>query len=170
MIKIHTNARHRDIITAYIEKNSLDVVYEFNITEHSNDVKISCSGQNISFNAPFRFGSLIDQLQQFTKESQSHIRNIIFHNGYIDIRMCRFTKADDHTQLTEKEMAILIYLNEARDAVSKEDLLKQVWGYVEGIETHTIETHIYRLRQKIEIDPSSPKNLITLEGGYSLQR
>lgn len=71
-------------------------------------------------------------------------------------------------RLTEKETAILACLQAAGAAVSREALLEQVWSYVREVETHTLETHIYRLRQKIEEDPSSPKILITQGDGYSL--
>lgn len=71
--------------------------------------------------------------------------------------------------LTEKERNILLYIYEHKDgAVSRQDLLDNVWGYGANIETHTLETHIYRLRQKIEADPSQPQFLVTNEEGYSL--
>lgn len=75
----------------------------------------------------------------------------------------------EEVSLTEKEAAILNCLLAARGrVVPRRDLLQHVWGYVEGVETHTIETHIYRLRQKIESDPGSPVILITEEQGYRL--
>ncbi|QQG36379.1 MAG: winged helix-turn-helix domain-containing protein [Micavibrio aeruginosavorus] len=75
----------------------------------------------------------------------------------------------EEVALTEKESAILSCLLSAPGhAVSRRDLLQHVWGYVEGVETHTIETHIYRLRQKIEIDPGNPVTLLTEEQGYRL--
>jgi len=72
-------------------------------------------------------------------------------------------------RLTEKETAILEYLIEAGDQpIPRELLLTQVWGYNQDVTTHTLETHIYRLRQKIEDDPSQAAILVTVPGGYRL--
>ena len=72
-------------------------------------------------------------------------------------------------RLTEKETAILRYLYRAdQRPVSRETLLQEVWGYNSGLTTHTLETHIYRLRQKIEEDAASPAILVTQAGGYTL--
>jgi DNA-binding response OmpR family regulator len=72
-------------------------------------------------------------------------------------------------RLTEKETAILRYLYRARQRpVSREMLLQEVWGYNSSVTTHTLETHIYRLRQKVEKDAASPSILITESGGYKL--
>ncbi len=72
-------------------------------------------------------------------------------------------------RLTEKETAILKYLYRTGDkVVSRETLLHEVWGYNAGVTTHTLETHIYRLRQKIEKDPSNAEILVTETGGYKL--
>ena len=71
--------------------------------------------------------------------------------------------------LTEKETAILKYLFRIGDRpVSREVLLDEVWGYNSGVTTHTLETHIYRLRQKIEKDPGNASLLVTEGGGYKL--
>lgn len=71
--------------------------------------------------------------------------------------------------LTEKEAEILRYLLQFRNQpVAREELLQQVWGYQAGISTHTLETHIYRLRQKLEQDPSEARILQTAPGGYQL--
>ncbi len=72
-------------------------------------------------------------------------------------------------RLTEKETSILKYLYRAGERVVTRDvLLHEVWGYNAGVTTHTLETHIYRLRQKIEKDPSQAELLITETGGYKL--
>lgn len=72
-------------------------------------------------------------------------------------------------RLTEKETSILKYLFRAGDrAVSRDVLLNEVWGYNAGVTTHTLETHIYRLRQKIERDPAKAQILVTDPGGYRL--
>ena len=74
-------------------------------------------------------------------------------------------------RLTEKETAILKYLYRSGDKVIGRDvLLDEVWGYNAAVLTHTVETHIYRLRQKIEIDPSNAQILLTETGGYRLCR
>ncbi len=72
-------------------------------------------------------------------------------------------------RLTEKETNILKYLYRANDSVvPRDELLHEVWGYNAGVTTHTLETHIYRLRQKIEPDPTNSRILVTEPGGYRL--
>ena len=72
-------------------------------------------------------------------------------------------------RLTEKEAAIIRYLFRAgQKAVTRDELLEEVWGYNSGVTTHTLETHVYRLRQKIEKDPSNAEILVTENGGYKI--
>ncbi len=72
-------------------------------------------------------------------------------------------------KLTEKETAILRYLYRAgQKVVGRDTLLQEVWGYNSNVTTHTLETHIYRLRQKIEPDPANARLLVTEGGGYRL--
>ncbi len=74
-------------------------------------------------------------------------------------------------RLTEKEVAMLDLLwHAAGRVVPRAALLAQVWGYQSGISTHTLETHVYRLRRKIERDPARAELLITELGGYRLAR
>mgnify|MGYP001410400387 CR=1 FL=1 len=79
------------------------------------------------------------------------------------------TEGDRKIHLTEKETNILKFLYRASESVVQRDtLLHEVWGYNAGVTTHTLETHIYRLRQKIEADPSNASLLVTEGGGYRL--
>ncbi len=74
-------------------------------------------------------------------------------------------------KLTEKEVSILQYLYKIKDRiVTKTELLQEVWGYNPDVTTHTIETHIYRLRQKVEHDDKNAQLIITEEGGYLLKK
>ena len=73
-------------------------------------------------------------------------------------------------RLTEKETNILKYLYRAQGKpVARDELLSEVWGYNATVTTHTLETHIYRLRQKVEPDPANARLLLTDAGGYRLQ-
>ena len=71
-------------------------------------------------------------------------------------------------RLTEKESAILEFLYRAGTAIGRDTLLGEVWGYNEGVATHTLETYVYRLRRKIERDPANAEILVTERGGYRL--
>ncbi len=71
-------------------------------------------------------------------------------------------------RLTEKEAAILKFLYRAGRVIGRDTLLGEVWGYNAGVTTHTLETHVYRLRRKIERDPSHAEILVTEPGGYRL--
>lgn len=72
-------------------------------------------------------------------------------------------------ELTEKEVGILkCLLSSGEEIVDKDEILKQVWNYNLGVTTHTLETHIYRLRQKLEISPSTPRIIVSEGGGFKL--
>jgi DNA-binding response OmpR family regulator len=120
--------------------------------------------------SPARASEVIALLQSMVRSEQG-LPAKIFIGGYeLDTRDNLWTKAGEPPlRLTEKETAILAHMKEAGGKpVSRQELLEHVWSYVPDVETHTLETHIYRLRQKIEDDPSSPKILITQGDGYVL--
>ena len=76
---------------------------------------------------------------------------------------------NETVKLTEKEVAVIKYLYKAGNKiVSRQELLQEVWGYSPDVSTHTIETHIYRLRQKVEHEDEGAQLIITTEGGYRL--
>lgn len=114
---------------------------------------------------PVRLGALLQRVRQFSFAAPLVALGAFVFDPGLNILIA----PDTEIVLTEKETAILKCLLQARGAfISRRDLLTQVWGYAEGVETHTLETHIYRLRQKLERDPANPEILITAEQGYRL--
>ncbi len=85
------------------------------------------------------------------------------------VRLLLETARNRKVRLTDKECAILKYLYRAGGKpVSRQTLLNEVWNYSSAVSTHTLETHVYRLRQKLEADPAQPRLLLTASGGYRL--
>jgi len=132
------------------------------------------SGANDYVTKPFRLGVLLARIRaQFRQHEQSE--DATFSIGRFTFRPAAKILIDPDSErkirLTEKETAILKYFYRARDQVVGRDvLLNEVWGYNAGVATHTLETHIYRLRQKIETDPSNAQLLVTEGSGYRLVR
>jgi len=130
------------------------------------------AGANDYVTKPFRFAVLLARIRaQLRSHQQSE--DAVFRIGPYEFRPAAKLLVDDRQRkirLTEKETNILKYLYRAGPkAVSREELLTEVWGYNAGVTTHTLETHVYRLRQKIEPDPAQAKLLLTEAGGYRLQ-
>ncbi|MBL4692617.1 MAG: response regulator transcription factor [Magnetovibrio sp.] len=124
---------------------------------------------------PFKFGVLMAriraQIRQFehSEEAQLNVGRFVF-NGGAKTLLFQEAGTDEIIRLTDKEAQIIKFLYLHRDRlVSREELLGEVWGYNAGISTHTLETHVYRLRQKMETDPSEVKILVTEPGGYRLR-
>ncbi len=129
------------------------------------------SGANDYVTKPFRLGVLLARLRAHLRQhehSEDAVLNIGPYTFRPNVKMLIDEAANKKIRLTEKETAILKYLYRAGDAVGRDTLLGEVWGYNAGVTTHTLETHVYRLRQKIERDPSKAEILITDQGGYRL--
>ena len=130
------------------------------------------AGANDYVTKPFRFNVLLARIRaQLRNHEQSE--DAVFHIGPYEFRPAGKLLVDPKARrirLTDKETNILKYLYRAGGkAVAREELLSEVWGYNAGVTTHTLETHIYRLRQKIETDPAAARLLLTEVGGYRLQ-
>ncbi len=119
---------------------------------------------------PVRLGHILDEVYALKKKIEETPKIIEIGSAQLDTHSGIFIPNDKaEITLTEKEVEILLYLYKNRQKmVSKEELLDAVWNYAKNVETHTLETHIYRLRQKIEDDPSNPVYLKTKDKGYTL--
>lgn len=129
------------------------------------------SGANDYVTKPFRFAVLLARLRAHLR-SHEQSEDAIFKIGpYTFKPSAKMLLGEDEkkVRLTEKETSILKFLYRAGDkVVGRDTLLHEVWGYNSGVTTHTLETHIYRLRQKVERDPSNAELLVTEPGGYRL--
>ena len=129
------------------------------------------AGANDYVTKPYRFAVLLARIRVQLRDAERS-EAAVFRLGTYEFRPAAKLLLDAQgrkIRLTEKETAILKYLYRASDkSVSREELLAEVWGYNASVTTHTLETHIYRLRQKIEPDPARAALLITEHGGYRL--
>ncbi len=130
------------------------------------------AGANDYVTKPFRLGVLLARLRAHIRQherSDDAVFTIGPYSFQPSAKLLVDEAANRKIRLTDKEAAILKYLYRTGDrVVSRDTLLDEVWGYNAGVTTHTLETHVYRLRQKIESDPSNARILVTEAGGYRL--
>ncbi|MSP51462.1 MAG: response regulator transcription factor [Alphaproteobacteria bacterium] len=129
------------------------------------------AGANDYVTKPFKLNVLLARIRaQLRQHDQSE--DAVFTIGPYTFKPSRKLLVHNKTvkkiRLTEKETSILKYLYRASRSVQRGVLLSEVWGYNTGVTTHTLETHVYRLRQKIEEDPTNAAILLTEPGGYRL--
>lgn len=126
---------------------------------------------------PFKLGVLLARIRAHIRQFEHSDDAVLTIGGFafrpgsktLTAKDAQGREGKDPVRLTDKETQILkyLYLNAAR-VVGRDELLDEVWGYNAAVTTHTLETHVYRLRQKMESDPSNALILITEPGGYRL--
>lgn len=129
------------------------------------------AGANDYVTKPFRLNVLLARLRAHMRSHEASDDAVFLIGPYKfhpATKMLHDDAKNRKIRLTEKETAILKYLYRAGRPVPRETLLGEVWGYNAGVTTHTLETHVYRLRQKIEPQPGTATLLVTADGGYSL--
>jgi DNA-binding response OmpR family regulator len=136
----------------------------------------SPADDTITIAKPFRLSELMSHLRARLEaksktggESEKPVIKIGPYEFSLEDKALRHGAANHRIRLTEKEAAILAFLHrKGARAVPRRELLTEVWGYNPAVTTHTLETHIYRLRRKMEADPAKACLLITEAGGYRL--
>ena len=145
------------------------------VTRHTSEqdvVRGLDAGANDYVTKPFRLGELAARLRAQIRAHETSDDAVLvigpyhFHPG---ARTLHDPLANHRIRLTDKETAVLKFLyRSGAKPVVRQTLLREVWGYAKGASTHTVETHIYRLRRKIEPEPNSERILVNEEGGYRL--
>ena len=130
------------------------------------------AGANDYITKPFKISILLARLRAHLRQHEQNDDAVFTIGPYKFRPSAKVLIAGESRKirLTEKETAILKYLYRAgNQMITRETLLNEVWGYNAAVTTHTLETHVYRLRQKIETDPSNADILVTVTGGYQLR-
>ena len=152
--------------------HSMPIIMLTGAVEETDVVRGLDSGAVDYVAKPFRAAELLArlraQLRVFDRSEQ-----VVFPVGPYTFRPAKKLLHDAaknrRIRLTDKETAVLKFLYRSDSAVNRQILMHEVWGYNSTVTTHTLETHIYRLRQKIEADPTNPALLVTEGGGYRLR-
>jgi DNA-binding response OmpR family regulator len=141
------------------------------LNSESDTVEGFDAGANDYVSKPFRFAELLARIRAHLRQREAS-EEALFRIGPYTFKPGTkhlIGEKGDKLRLTEKETAILRFLYRAgQTVIPREVLLREVWGYNSNVTTHTLETHIYRLRQKIERDPAKAQLLVTAAGGYKL--
>ena len=131
------------------------------------------SGANDYIARPYRPQELMARIRSQLRSFESSEHAVFTVGPFLfrpSARLLVDTKRNRRIHLTSKECALLRFLHRAGDCVvERQELLDEVWGYNASVKTHTLETHVYRLRQKIEQDPAAPSLLVTHRNGYRLR-
>lgn len=155
----------------YIQQKNMKVPV-FLLAVENTEISSSTELNHI-FYKPFSLDAFLNELKSCINFYENSTDGYMRFNDYVlkPIKKEIYNQRNAETvKLTEKEVAIIKYLYKAQDrTVSKNELLQEVWGYSPDVSTHTIETHVYRLRQKVEHEDLSAQLIITLDGGYQLK-
>ena len=128
------------------------------------------NNQYILEQIPIKISQLVEKLNiEFLKMQFSNKSNIIINNYLIDLNTRELSLKDKKLKLTEKEISVILYLYNNKTPISIRELQVNVWQYQPDIETHTVETHIYRLRKKIANIFNEENFILSKKDGYTIK-
>ena len=136
----------------------------------SNKKYSNISNQLVLDNMPINIFKLVEKINIefffFFFNSQAQVKD---RNYTVDLNSREILKSNTKLKLTEKEISTITYLSKLNEPVSIEELQEKVWSYQSDIETHTVETHIYRLRKKILNTFNDNKFILSKKNGYQIK-
>ena len=159
---------------AFLKKSDLDLKNSLIISKSNNKLLLEKKlNSKIFFELslfPISINRLVELINiQLIKLKFSHQSKLNIKSYVLDINSKFITKNDLNLRLTEKEIEIILYLNETKTKHDVADLQENIWGYSEDMETHTVETHIYRLRKKISDKFKNENFIISCENVYLIK-
>ena len=163
------NFENENVFLEKIEKNNLIKNYTIVTKNFLSNKNINQKSVIHLDNKPITFISLIDKIntnllkQKFSFQSSINIKDYI-----LNLNSRVILKEENELKLTEREIEIILFLKDKKKPQNINILQKEVWSYVTDLETHTVETHIYRLRKKISDKFKDNNFILSLKEGYSI--
>jgi len=169
--KLSFNIKNYASEDIFLKKSDLDFKNSLIISESKNKILLEKKlDHKIFFDLnlfPIPINRLVELINiQLIKLKFSHQSKINIKGYELDINSKFIVKDDLHLKLTEKEIEIILYLSSTKTEFDVADLQKNIWGYSENMETHTVETHIYRLRKKIDDKFNDQNFILSRKSGY----
>ena len=162
---ILTKAENKDL---FVKKNNINKQNIFLFYNKDNNYDINLEYNLLKY--PIEIYSLIEKINiQLIKQKYNYQSKIKLNDYYLDLNSRNIAKKNKSLKLTEKEMDIILFLNDKKKPQKINILQSQVWGYSSDLETHTVETHIYRLRKKINNKFKDNKFIISTDEGYIIK-
>tara|TARA_B100000749_G_scaffold276300_1_gene263268 strand:+ start:441 stop:1088 length:648 start_codon:yes stop_codon:yes gene_type:complete len=162
---ILTKAENKDL---FVKKNNINKQNIFLFYNKDNNYDINLEYNLLKY--PIEIYSLIEKINiQLIKQKYNYQSKIKLNDYYLDLNSRNIAKKDKSLKLTEREMDIILFLNDKKKPQKINILQSQVWKYSSDLETHTVETHIYRLRKKINNKFKDNKFIISTDEGYIIK-
>ena len=162
---ILTKAENKDL---FVKKNNINKQNIFLFYNKDNNYDINLEYNLLKY--PIEIYSLIEKINiQLIKQKYNYQSKIKLNDYYLDLNSRNIAKKDKSLKLTEREMDIILFLNNKKKPQKINILQSQVWKYSSDLETHTVETHIYRLRKKINNKFKDNKFIISTDEGYIIK-
>ena len=166
--KINDFASEQDFIQNIKKENLLEASIIISAKKINND-NIDQKSVIILERLPINFVSLVDEIsKRLLKQKYNYQSNIIINKYNLDLNSRTISREKIDLKLTEKEIEIILFLKDQKEPQNILKLQKEVWGYSDDIETHTVETHVYRLRKKLKDTFQDENFLKSLKEGYKI--